>query len=251
MQTRLLITFQVLAFTMALFTAGQTCATLGEVDKDLTFVPIPPCRILDTRKAGGILLANTNRSFDVTAVANYDFQGGTPTNCNGLGAAGSIAAVAINFTVLYPATNGILLAYPYLGTPPTGNTLSYMAGVVTSGTSVVKLDQGASANEMTIFSKSTTHLTGDIVGYYSAPQATALQCVNTPNTTANVPAGGTANAVAPACPTGYTQTGTNCETTSWVTPLVFASSGTCSAKNNDGSSQSIRASRTCCRVPGG
>ena len=80
--------------------------------------------------------------------------------------------------------------------------------------------------------------------------ATAIQCVETANTVVNVVAGGTANASAPACAAGYTQTATNCETTSWLMPIVYFQSGTCSARNNDTVSQTLRASRTCCRVPG-
>lgn len=78
----------------------------------------------------------------------------------------------------------------------------------------------------------------------------ALQCQDTANTTvAGIAPGGTANASAPACAVGYTQTATNCEATSWLVPFVFIHGGTCSARNNDSTPQDIRASRTCCRVP--
>lgn len=77
----------------------------------------------------------------------------------------------------------------------------------------------------------------------------ALQCQNTALATQSVAAGGTSNAVAPACAAGYTQTATNCEGSSWLMPIVFASGGTCSARNNDTVAATLRASRTCCRVP--
>jgi hypothetical protein len=33
-------------------------------------------------------------------------------------------------------------------------------------------------------------------------------------------------------------------------PIVYFQSGTCSARNGDTINQTLRASRTCCRVPG-
>ena len=80
--------------------------------------------------------------------------------------------------------------------------------------------------------------------------ATSLQCVDASETVVNMPAGGTANAVAPGCAAGYTQMATNCAASDWLVPFVFFKSGTCSARNNSAAAQDIRASRTCCRVPG-
>jgi hypothetical protein len=101
--------------------------TLGEIANDLVFVPVTPCRILDTRLAGGVIAANTTRSFDVTAVSDYAIQGGAAGNCDGAGAAGSFAIAAINFTVVNPVVGltggglpgtGFITAYPFLGTQP-------------------------------------------------------------------------------------------------------------------------------------
>jgi hypothetical protein len=116
--------------------------------------------------------------------------------------------------------------------------------------SVVRLDQTAAANELNVYSFAQTHLVADIVGYYINPEATAIQCVDTLDTVVSVVAGGTAKASAPACTAGYTTTATNCEASSWDMPMVYSSGGTCSAKNNGGASADLRASRTCCRVPG-
>lgn len=76
----------------------------------------------------------------------------------------------------------------------------------------------------------------------------AFTCTDTANTSLTVVAGGTGNAVAPACPTGYIQTSTNCESSSWKMPFVYVRNGICSAQNNDTNAQDLRASRTCCKV---
>lgn len=220
---------------------------LGDADKDLIFVPVTPCRILDTRVAGGPIAANTTRNFDVTAVSSYSFQGGDATNCNGVGAAGSFAAAAINFTVVTPSGAGYITAFPYLGTQPLAATVNYAAGDIRGNYAVVKLDQGASADELSVYSFAQTHLVADIVGYYHNPGAPTLECVDTANATMTIAGSSTGNVSAPACASGYTQTATNCESSSWQMPFVFVHAGTCSAQNNGGSDATLRASRTCCR----
>ncbi|MBR0344913.1 MAG: hypothetical protein IJI03_06595 [Rudaea sp.] len=224
-------------------------ASLGDAASDLVFVPVSPCRILDTRVAGGAIAALTTRDVDVTAVSNYSFQGGSSTDC-GIGGAGSFAAVAINFVAITPSASGFLTAYPYGTTRPVASTLNYTAGAVVANLGIIKLDQGAAANELTIYSYAQTHVVADVTGYFVNPQATALQCSDTANTVVTIAAGSTADSAAPACPAGYTQTATNCESSSWDMPLVYSHNGSCSAKNNGASPASLRASRTCCRVPG-
>ncbi|KQZ59934.1 MULTISPECIES: hypothetical protein [unclassified Lysobacter] len=224
--------------------------SLGDAATDLVFVPISPCRLFDTRLAGGAIAANTVRSFDVTAVSDYSFQGGAASNCNGVGAAGSFAAAVINFTTVTPAAAGYITAFPFGTTQPLAATVNYAGGDIRGNLATVALDQGASANELSVYTFAQTHLVGDIVGYFINPAATALNCVDTADTTVNVAAGATANAVAPACAAGYTQTATNCESSTWQMPFVFFSGGTCSAQNNSAGTASLRASRTCCRVPG-
>jgi len=224
--------------------------TLGQIDNDLVFVPITPCRIADTRIAGGQIAANATRNFDVTAVTDYSFQGGAASNCGGAGAAGSFAAAALNFTVVTPGGAGYITAFPFLGTQPVAATVNYAAGDIVGNYAVVKLDQGASANELSVYSFAQTHLVIDIVGYYTNPQITPLDCVDTTAVAVTVAAGATANAVSSACPGTYSQTSTNCESSTWQMPFVYFKGGVCSAQNNSGATATLRASRTCCRIPG-
>lgn len=223
---------------------------LGDAATDLVFVPVTPCRLFDTRLAGGPIPAFTVRSFDVTAVTDYTFQGGHASNCNGVGAAGSFGAAVINFTVVFPAGPGHLITWPFSRPQPDTATLNFAGGDVRGNLSTVALDQGASANELSVYTTAQTHLVGDIVGYFINPAATPLSCLDTADTVTSVAAGATANSVAPACMAGYTQTATNCESSTWQMPFVFFSGGTCSAQNNSAGNATLRSSRTCCRVPG-
>lgn len=221
---------------------------LGDVDKDLIFVPITPCRIIDTRIAGGQIPANTTRGFDITAVSNYSFQGGDSSNCGGAGAAGSFAAAVINFTVVTPSSAGYMTAFPFGGVQPLAATVNYNAGDVRGNLAVVRLDQTTATNEMTIYTFAQTHVVADLVGYFTNPGPLVFECVNSGETIDSVNAGATRNTVAPTCPLSYTQTATNCESSTWQMPFVYFSDGTCSAQNNSSGTAQLRASRTCCRA---
>ncbi len=219
----------------------------GDADKDLIYVPVNACRIADTRVAGGAIAANTIRSFDVTAVSNYSFQGGDSSNCGGAGAAGSFAAAVLRMTVVTPAAAGYITAFPFGGTQPVTATLNHEAGVIDAATTIVRLDQSAAANELSVYTFAQTHLVVDIVGYFQNPQPMTLECVTTAKTIVSLAAGANGDAFAPTCGAGYTMTSTNCETGSYSVPLVFASGGACSARNPTGGSVELRASRICCR----
>ncbi len=228
--------------------AGQVGPyALGETTQDLVFTPLEPCRILDTRgTAAGAIAAGANRPFYAWGFTSWTFQGGSSTNCGTQGQ--SPEAIVVNVTAVTPAQTGYATLYPANGTLPLAATMIYETGKTLSNGAVVKL--GTSGGDFRIFSERAVHYVVDIVGYYDAPYATALQCVDTTDTVVSVSAGATANATAPTCAASYTQTATNCESSTWQMPFVYFSGGICSAQNNSSSTASLRASRTCCRVPG-
>ena len=225
-------------------------AQFGDLSRDLVYTPVTPCRIADTRNvAAGAIAANSTRQFVAFGVSNFTSQGGSATNCgtNPLTA----TAVMIVATAITPSVAGYATLYPFGTSQPTATSMQFAAGAIVVNTLAVQVPNPLSSFDMTVFTSAQSHFVIDIVGYFAPPLATALQCVETANTTnPDIPAGGTGNVVAPACPTGYTQTATNCESSDWLVPFVFFKGGTCSARNNSASAQDIRASRTCCRVPG-
>ncbi len=223
---------------------------LGDPATDLVFVPISPCRLFDTRLAGGQIAANTVRSFDVTAVSDYTFQGGAAGDCNGVGAAGSFRAAAINFTVVTPSGAGYITAFPFLGTQPLAATVNYTAGAIVGNVSLVALDQGASANEVSVYSFAATHLVGDIIGYYINPQATALQCVEVDGTPLNLAAGAAGNAFVGACAAGYTAVETQCRPSIFGMRVAGSWTSHCNMVNDSASAGTVTATARCCRVPG-
>lgn len=231
-------------------TPNFTIMSLGALTNDLVYTPVAPCRIVDTRNTGaGAIAAGTTRNFVAFGASSFSGQGGSATNCgvNPLAA----TAVAINLTAIFPSAPGYATAYPYNTPQPLAASINYTAGAIVNNALIVQTPNPIAAFDFTIFTVAQSHYAADIVGYFAPPVATALQCQDTANTTVSgIVSGGTANAVAPACPAGYTQTATNCEASSWLVPFVYFHAGTCSARNNDSTSQEIRASRTCCRIPG-
>ena len=220
---------------------------LGDLASDLVFVPLPPCRIFDTR-SGSPLSSGGVRSFDTYPFSggNFSYQGGNASgNC---GMDPDAAAVILNIAAPISTVGGFLTVYPYGTTRPLASNLDYFAGELKNNEIVAKSANGAW--DISVYAHGSTHVVGDVVGYFIRPQATALNCVDTAETVVSVAAGATSNAVAPTCATGYTQTATNCESSTWQMPFVFFSGGTCSAQNNSAGSANLRASRTCCRVPG-
>src|SRR5689334_11700721 len=61
--------------------SGVVRKALGDSNSDLIFVPVPPCRIIDTRLAGGPIAANSTRSFKVNGVDAFQAQGGKDGGC--------------------------------------------------------------------------------------------------------------------------------------------------------------------------
>jgi hypothetical protein len=224
--------------------------TLGALGNDLVYTPIAPCRILDTRStAAGAIAANATRSFVAVGSSNFTGQGGSATNCGTLGL--SATAVAINLTAVTPSGAGYATAYPYGTTQPLAASVNYASGAIVNNALIVQIPNPIALFDFTVYTFAQSHYVADIVGYFAPPVATALQCIETANENLDIAGnGGTGNVVAPACAAGYTQTATNCETTSWLMPIVFFQSGTCSARNGDIATRTLRASRTCCRVPG-
>ena len=235
-----------------------TARALGDVATDLVFVPVTPCRIIDTRVAGGAIAANTTRAFDVAATATYAGQGGEASDCNGVGSAGNFAAAAINFIAVTPSAGGYITAFPFGATQPLASTLNYTAGSVVANQAIVRLDQGAASSELSVYSFAQTHLVADIVGYFIAPQATALECVEKVSAVGNIAGGGSGSRTTPSCDAGYTITGGSCSMSTYdgrvVTSrtVVSGSSQThfCAFRNEGAATVEAVAYARCCRIPG-
>ena len=237
--------------------ADDSTDAIGDVNTDLVYVPVTPCRIIDTRLAGGTIPTNSTRSFDIAAAANYSAQGGAATDC-GVGNVGAIGSAAINFTVVTPTFDGYITAFAFGGTQPLAATVNYVANDIRGNLSIVPLDGTVAGNDISVFTLAQTHLVGDIVGYFIAPQATGLQCTST-FATQNIAANQPFNFAIPACPVSYAVTGAGCRTpglneANWAINGLYRNGSVvdtfCAGNNTTAGVIIVQGTAQCCRVPG-
>lgn len=224
---------------------------LGSLGEDLVYNPIQPCRIADTRVAGGVIGAGQTRNFRVAGVASFGDQGGNAGNC-GLQAE-TPSAVVLNITAVTPSQAGFATVFPQGSPQPGTSSVNYVAGAIVNNTIISRTPNPAATPEVSVFSFAQSHFVLDIVGYFAPPRATALACVESGLASTTIAAGATGQVIAPSCPGGYAGIELDCESGSWLMPIVFSSlrgGGICGARNGGATSAVLSASRRCCRVPG-
>ncbi len=235
----------------------DSTAALGDATTDLVYVPVTPCRVIDTRLAGGVIPAAGTRDFEIASVTDYTAQGGAATNC-GVGNVSGVASAVINFTSVSPTFAGFATAYQFGGALPLAATVNYAAGEISGNLSIVPLDSNPAGADISVYSFAQTHLVGDIVGYFVPPQATALQCTST-FVTENVAANDIFDIQIPACPVSYAITGAGCRTpgfnqANWAINGLFRTGADinafCSGTNTTAGVVTVEGTAQCCRVPG-
>jgi hypothetical protein len=147
----------------------------------VTFTPIEPCRIIDTRIAGGPIADGTTQSFVVAGTKGFTQQGGAAGGC-GIPSPGAVAVV-INYTVVTPHSDpfapftvgGNLRVTPFGTEVPLASIINWQVGTIAIANGIAtKICQGAScSSDITIQVDSfdgTTHgsanLVADVMGYY-------------------------------------------------------------------------------------
>jgi hypothetical protein len=153
---------------------------------------------------------------------------------------------------------GFLTAFPFLATQPTTATMVFRDGQVLSNYAVVKLDQGASANELNVYSSHLSHVVADLVGYYINPALADLECLETFSSNITVNANSTGTGSSPACAVGYTIVSGGCTMSTFdgriVSSRSFPNSNThfCAFRNENASASNLGVVYgRCCKLPQG
>ncbi len=149
--------------------ASKTNLKVGNTAPEMAYTPVVPCRLADTRNAGGPIAGNSSRNFKVwVASGGFTAQGGDAGNCN---VPPNPGAVALNLTVVSPSGAGNLIAYPAGAAVPTTSALNYQAGIsVLANGAIVPACTPDCANQVTIGTNgNATNLVIDIVGYFTSP----------------------------------------------------------------------------------
>ena len=132
-------------------------------DWDLVYTPVTPCRIVDTRLAGGAIPPGGIRNYNVWgAVAS---QGGNPAGCPS--PLGEPLAAHVNMIAVDPTGKGNLQAFPVGAGPGAGLSINYNVidtNLANAGT--VKTNVGTGP-DITVTSRfSSAHTVISVLGYY-------------------------------------------------------------------------------------
>ena len=222
---------------------------LGSIGSDLVYTPLQPCRIVDTRLAGGPIAAAGSRNFIGAGEASYASQGGSATDC-GLGSEVP-GALALNVTAVTPNGPGYATVFTYNTSRPFAASLNYVTGAIVNNAIITKVPDPVAAADFTIYTQAQADYVVDVVGFFDTPAATPLECVNT-TPVANPISANTVDIAFPStCAAGYTAVSLSCQPESLTTmAIVLMSDSSCAVKNNDGVTRNVFASQRCCRVPG-
>lgn len=126
-----------------------------------SFVPLTPCRILDTRKAVGTFANNETRQAYVNGTFGFAPQGGTSGGCS---IPSWATAVSMTITAI-SGGSGYVRAWPAGKAEPTATVLSYAKGSVGTGT-IATVSPGTAKNLSIKNYGSPTDLVIDVTGYY-------------------------------------------------------------------------------------
>ncbi len=141
-------------------------AVPGPGSAELLYVPVAPCRVIDTRNGSGSggtpLGSNTSRSYYVAGTNGFTAQGGKPGGCGVPEAAQAVAATVLAYD---PSAAGRLRTWPTGTTEPGVVTLYYGSSSATTGTTI-NLATGAGRDASFRNNNATTDLIVDVTGYY-------------------------------------------------------------------------------------
>lgn len=241
----------------------STAKALGATANDLVFTPIQPCRILDTRVAGGPIAGNFTRSFNGVATSttsNFTAQGGSSTDCGTLNIPAAALAMTVSVVnpVVAPASGGgpgtgFLTIFPFGTTQPTAATMLYRDGVSLNNEAIVKIPVPRVTSDFTVYASQTTHVVADIIGYFAAPTATALDCATVSGTPTNVNAGAYASLPTLFCAANYTPVALSIsagENVLVADSYTAGNAGQVFVRSLSANAQNVTGKLMCCRVPG-
>lgn len=238
--------------------ARAASKALGNDNEDLVFIPITPCRLADTRFAGGPIAGGTARGFAEESGAS---QGGTAACSTALANAypgGDAGAYAVNLTLVNMTTNGFAAIRPVGASEITSLVNFTGSGQQVNNFAIVRNANNA-FDEFEVYVSATVDVIIDVFGIFGPPERTALDCYLGGIVSAALPDGAATSGYlySDNCATGYVATGGGCyhNTSDAVYLLESGVSSNdlryyCRFRNLSGLQQTTSSSVRCCRIPG-
>lgn len=145
------------------------------------YIPVTPCRVLDTRTAGVAFVPKRVRSLQVGGrFVGFASQGAS--NPKGCRVAESAQAVEVSLTAVTPASTGFLRAAPAgSGRVPDATVLNYVAGKSVTNTASLPLGEFGRHDLNLQNLTGATNLVIDVLGYFAAtslPEQNAMESMD-------------------------------------------------------------------------
>jgi hypothetical protein len=148
-------------------TSARNVTAIFNIPVALQFIPMTPCRLLDTRPqygGGGPIQGGTSQAFNLQQLA----QSANPS----CGSLSSAAAYSLNVSVVPQGYLGYLTVWPDGLTRPLTATLNSLDGRIKANAAIVT---GGDNQAIDIYATNTTDVVLDIDGYFvPAPSPSAL-----------------------------------------------------------------------------
>lgn len=238
--------------------ASPAYKALGD-DRNLTFVPVGPCRIADSRSSTlGKLSSGSARQYKNWAEPS---QGGN-AGCNEFSGVrrGAKGAVALTVTVTGADGPGYLTLRP-VGSLALTSVINFSANQDLANSTVVTMTGAGQATPdfeivPAVFGGSgQVHVVLDLLGFYVASEPTMLECNFTTVISITSTFSGSKFTLVPACATGFSLTGIRCTNNSsggaQLQGIYFQDDGGyCEWFQPAPGSITYEAAGRCCRVPG-
>jgi hypothetical protein len=150
-------------------------AAVGDPDSDLLFVPLAPCRVIDTRlSTAGKMEPNAVRSFKIAGTTGFEAQGGKAGGCGvpqGVTEPAAAAAM-LNFVAIQSEGGGTLRAWEFNQPMPNASSINYQllnpSMNIANGFIVPIAGIATLANDLSVMASfSRVHLVADISGYFT------------------------------------------------------------------------------------
>lgn len=164
--------------------ADPSTRVLHGQPSEMSYRPLTPCRIVDTRKSGGSLKANEQRSFVAAGTSGFDAQGGVAGGC---GIPPSASAIQVTITALKATGNGWLRAFPDNVAAPQATFMNYSKSFNVTGSGTVTLHTPDVADFAIKNFFRSTQLLIDVQGFYVPPMAAQVLSNGTLNANATNP----------------------------------------------------------------
>jgi hypothetical protein len=228
--------------------------SLGQTTTDLVYVPITPCRIVDTRAGGAAVAAGTVSNYFLLAA---NVGAGSCSVLNQIPVPGPPAAFAANVTVDETGLTGFvagayLQAYPQGGSTTT-SFMNFGPNQIIANAGIISLSEAT--GEFSVVTSAPAQVIVDAYGVFIAPQPTALSCTLQYNSQALASGFAGYSYITATCPANTTPVAPYCNSPrqSGVYSSgsgVQGATGFCAWINSSGVAITVYQGLTCCQIPG-